>query len=309
MPPPPEYLCWDDDLWGQYDDQPWRLGGNNSSALCGDLDRDGDLDVVTVVLDHEWAGESTDHSEILVNEGVGTGGVFERPGREETGFTRLHPRGWNEGDLGGALLDFDNDGLLDILILSAAYPDTYSLLYRQEGDGRFDEVGRDAGVRIDHGLGGTVVDYDRDGDYDLVIGTVLSGWETYEDPPRPDADYMYVLRNDVGQDSNRVMVHLEGAGAPGSNRSAIGARIEVRVGDELILREVAAGEGHDAYQHDLLQIIGVGDHCEVDSVTIRWPNRDQTVTTITDVPANYVLVVREGEVYSFATLAEYVAGE
>jgi hypothetical protein len=307
MPPEPIYACWDDDLWGPDDAEPWRLGGNTSGQLCGDLDGDGDMDVVTVVLDHDWAGESTDRSEILVNQRVGQGGRFFRPGRDTTGFVRDHiALGWNEGDLGGALLDFDDDGRLDIWILSAAYPGTCSLLYRQLEDGTFEEVGEEAGVRVPRGIGGAVVDYDRDGDQDLVVGSERNRWETSIDGPMPEADYVRVFRNEVGQDRNRVMLHLEGSGEGGASRSAIGARVEVRVGDRLIAREVMAGEGHDSYQHDPLMIVGLGEACRADEVSVRWPSADHGVTVIPDVPANYVLVVHETEGYEFQTLDEYV---
>lgn len=308
-PPNPRIACGSSDAWSFYDGEPWRLGGNNSAAVCGDVDNDGDIDVLMTDIAHWHIGDSSDKTQLLINEGVGTGGAFERPGNDETGLTRDHASGWNEGDLGGALLDFDNDGRLDVLVLSSDYPDTYSLLWHQGPDGQFEEVGERGGARVDRAHGATAIDYDRDGDYDLVIGTSLARWAATDDPPRPDAAYMYVLRNDVGQGSNRVMVHLEGEGEGGANRSAIGARIEVRAGDDLYVREVYAGMGLDAYQHDPLQIIGVGDHCEVDSVTIRWPDQDHTVTTIPQVPANYVLEVRQGQAPSFATLEEYVAGE
>ena len=128
----------------------------------------------------------------------------------------------------------------------------------------------------------------------------------FEPPPPPEAEYAYVLRNDVGTQRNRVMLELEGAGPPGANRSAVGARVEVRAGGRHMVRYTSAGAGLDAYQHDPLIIIGIGEACVAEEVTVRWPNREGTSTTLTNVPANYVLLVHESEGVTYQTLEEYV---
>ncbi len=235
-----------------FDDQPFRLGGNSSNTVCGDVDNDGDLDLLQIELRHEWAGQSSDMTELLINEGVGDGGAFARPGNEATGLEREHGgtvfSSWNEGDLGGALFDFDHDGRLDVLVTSSDYPYTHSLLWHQDADGTFTEVSEASGLLVHRAHGVTLIDYDRDGDLDVLLGTSLMRWEADDDPPRPDAAYMVLLRNDVGQDGNRLMIDLEGAGAGGANRSAIGARIVARAGGDVFVREVTGGYGLNGYR-------------------------------------------------------------
>ncbi len=290
-----------------FDDQPWRLGGNSSNAVCGDIDGDGDMDVLAVELAHWHIGQSSDLTELLINDGF-PAQPLSRPGNEATGLERDRVTSWNDGDLGGALCDFDNDGRLDVLVASSDYPHTSSLLWQQQADGSFVEIGEGAGARIDraHGIG--VVDYDRDGDYDLVLGTSLMRWSASDNPPAPDDAYAYLLRNDTGHGVNRLMLHLEGAGAPdGSSREAVGARITATAGGRTFVREVVGGHGLTGFQHDRLLIIGIGPSCGADEITIRWPNPTGDEQTLTDVLANYVLVVDEGVGWSYQSLAEYTA--
>jgi hypothetical protein len=85
---------------------------------------------------------------------------------------------------GVAFFDFDNDGLLDIfLVTGGETPDgkagqpPRNALYRNLGNGRFQDVARRAGVdRIPfYGMGVAVADYDNDGFEDLYITGYPSG--------------------------------------------------------------------------------------------------------------------------------------
>src|SRR5215211_7207703 len=78
---------------------------------------------------------------------------------------------------GVALFDFDNDGDLDIYLVNALTVDlvkskgkTKSDLYRNDGNGKFTEVGAKAGVSdIGWGMGVAVGDYNNDGFEDLYV--------------------------------------------------------------------------------------------------------------------------------------------
>ncbi len=305
--PSPAGSC---DGWENYwnvgmDDRSWRNGGNSSNTVCGDVDNDGDMDLLAVELRHGWTGQSSDMTELLINEGFPASPLV-RPGNEVTGLDRPFSLNSNEGDLGAIMADFDNDGRLDVFIASSDYPDTYSLLYQQQADGAFSEVGSGAHARIhrSHGLG--LIDYDRDGDYDLIVGTSLARWSASDSPPAPEDTFAYVLRNDTGQNANKVMIHLRGSGAAGgANRDAVGARITVSAGGETFMREVQGGYGLNGFQRDDLIIMGIGANCTVDSVTVRWPNAALDEVTYTPVLPNYVLVIEEGQEVIHQSLEEY----
>jgi len=157
------------------DDRHWSMA---AGAL--DYDGDGDTDL------------------FLLNYGPN---VFYRNNGDETftdvtdelglrGPARLH--GFTKWSVGVAFWDYDNDNDVDFLVgnflafdpdhLSPGHPELMphpseyagqaSLLYRQNDDGTFTEVTRQAGVYYPDSkcMGLTVFDYDGDGDPDLFQG-------------------------------------------------------------------------------------------------------------------------------------------
>ena len=73
-----------------------------------------------------------------------------------------------EGEALGALsFDYDNDGRPDLYVTYIGRP---NLLYRNRGDGTFEEVGAKAGVALNDGsTSAAALDYDRDGNADLYV--------------------------------------------------------------------------------------------------------------------------------------------
>ena len=69
---------------------------------------------------------------------------------------------------GGAFLDYDNDGDLDLYLVNSAAP---SMLYRNNGDGTFVDVTAAAGVsnQGSYGHGVACGDYDNDGYVDIYV--------------------------------------------------------------------------------------------------------------------------------------------
>src|SRR5712692_5629348 len=82
---------------------------------------------------------------------------------------------------GVALLDYDNDGLLDIYFVNGAtMPELakddqayFNRLFRNNGDGSFTDVTEKAGVQgRGYNIGVAVADYDNDGYEDLFLAGV-----------------------------------------------------------------------------------------------------------------------------------------
>jgi hypothetical protein len=77
---------------------------------------------------------------------------------------------------GAAFLDYDGDGWQDLFFVnSTSWPEkksgpSYPALYRNNRDGTFADVTREAGLAVDlYGLGAAAADYDADGDTDLYV--------------------------------------------------------------------------------------------------------------------------------------------
>jgi hypothetical protein len=266
--PPPGISCPARSSWDEgFDDQPYRLGGNTFGLVCADVDDDGDEDVLSVEIAHWWAGSGADRTELLLNDGAGT---FSRPGRRATGLNRpKDTESWDEGDLHAAIADLDNDGRKDILISSTDYPGTALALFRQlTGDAvSFEDVSELAGIGQPWPAGLAVADFDRDGDLDVVTGSSTQRSGT---PWEDNRVHLYV--NQVRGNALRLM--LEGSG---SNTAAIGARVEVRAGGRAQHHRVDGGQGHMSMLHDLALHVGLGEACEAQKVTVRWPSGARSV--------------------------------
>jgi hypothetical protein len=270
----------------------WRQGGNTFAAACGDYDNDGDLDVMNAETTHSDFPRSTaDRSRILRNTGAAGGYAFERPSFEETGINRDIDKAeqGNEGDHGVAWLDFDNDGLLDLVIEQSAYPGNHAYLYHQRPDHTFEDVTAASGVlaamSMSNGL--TVDDFDGDGDLDILMGSA----EANGVKPPGGAEHVHMFVNEIGSQQGFLHVTLKGAA---SNALGIGARITLTAGCITQTREIVGGRGtfgatDPAYAH-----FGLGNVTKIDKLTIVWPTNPPTTQELTDVPVNKFVTVTEG---------------
>jgi hypothetical protein len=299
----------DDVTHGKYPDwvkrppeQPFRSNGNTFDCAVADFNNDGALDCFLGEIQHAWAGESSDPPSLLLNLGKEHGWKFlRRPVQEFLPKRSFRDeRNFNYGDLHAAWLDYDLDGLLDLLIASGDYPDGQFLrLYRQRGDHSFEEV-LYAPQRWEGCGGVSIGDFDRDGDPDILVGR--SFMRLSEEHRKKYMGGITVpapglLRNDATAVRGRhwLNVRLEGKGAGHANRAALGARVYVTTGDLTQMREIRSGSGLGNHQDPTEQIFGLGDAKKIDRVVVRWPGAKLTEQTFTDVPVDRFVTFVEGE--------------
>ncbi len=135
-------------------------GGVNLTQA--DYDNDGDLDVF--VVRGGWLGELGRHpNSLLRNNGDNT----------FTDVTLDVGLGDNHyPSTAAAWADYDNDGDLDLYVAndSGGERGWHSELFRNRGNGTFEEIGSAAGVRgAGQAVGAAWADYDNDGDADLYV--------------------------------------------------------------------------------------------------------------------------------------------
>jgi hypothetical protein len=275
-----------------YSDKPWHLGGNHYSLVCGDVDNDGDMDVMTSTIRHGDVGSASDPSELCFNDAMPGAalGKFRRPGSMATGIDRSAGESgifWNEGDLTAVMIDLDNDGLKDIYLCSSDYPGDHGWFYRQKPDHTFEDATMPANLGQSQPHGIAVFDMDKDGDLDIALGTStarVGGHST-----------LFVYENTIGQDQNFLQVQLVGGGEGKTNVSAIGALVKVTSGGVTQMQEIQGGHSSSETQNDLLLTFGLGSACTIDKVEVRWLDAANTVSTFTDVRANYRVRLTEGQ--------------
>ena len=136
-----------------------EVGGLN--MVQADYDNDGSVDVL--VLRGGWMGaEGRFPLSLLRNNGDGTFADVTR----EAGLLRLAP------SQTATWLDYDGDGRLDLFVGNESSPGAEHPceLYHNDGDGRFSERGKDAGLDFVGFVKGVVSgDYDNDGRPDLYV--------------------------------------------------------------------------------------------------------------------------------------------
>ncbi len=192
---------------------------------------------------------------------------------------------------GCGFIDYDNDGWPDILQVNGhVYPDIdhYNagesfknprLVYKNLGDGRFKDVSAEMGPGISERFssrGAAFGDYDNDGGMDALVLNMN--------------DLPSLLHNVGGNKQNWIKVKLLGTRC---NRTAIGARVRVLVGTHAQIDEVHSGSSVMS-QGDLRLHFGIGKAETVDLIEIKWPTT-QKIERYTNVKANQILVIREGE--------------
>ena len=238
-------------------------GGQGVSSMgpaVGDVDRDGRLDIYIPDMGYGC---------LLMNRG----GFFQ----DRTAQSRLavvcgQYTGW-----GGVLIDYDNDGYLDVFVANGNAHHEYAeedVLMRNDGTGRFLDVAKQSGEYFQHkyvGRGATCGDYDNDGDLDLLVVNLN--------------DSTRLLRNDGGSNNNWLTVATK---LPGGKSDAIGARVTVTSGELMQIRDVTPVTGYLS-QADPRAHFGLGKATTADAVTVRWTNGN--VTRLTDVKGNRILTV------------------
>ena len=222
-------------------------------------------------------------------EGIG----FYRWGRGLNFIDRAVPAGIGQPSLltlgfGLLFLDYDLDGWQDLLAVNGHIDDlvetvqtrlTYRqrpLLFRNRRDGRFLPMGGEAGPALDQayaGRGAAAIDYDNDGDLDLVV--------TENGGPA------HLLRNQGGNRNHWLQIRLVGSA---SNRDGIGALVTVKSGPTTQRRYRRSGSSYLS-ESDPRLTFGLGDATRADRLEVRWPGG--AIQVLKDVPADRLLVVQE----------------
>lgn len=222
-------------------------------VAVGDFELNGNLDLFKTHF-------SDDTSVLYKNDGTGN---FDDVTSESGIAVETRYTSWGTG-----FADFDNDGWPDIgVVTGSVYPEvetrfaqyplkTPRLIYRNLGNGRFEELIAEAGpgIAAAHCSRGCAFgDFDNDGDVDMAIVNL-------NEPPS-------LLRNDVSGNGNWIKILLLGTE---SNRSAIGSRVLAHYGGRVQAQAVMAQSSFYSVNDRRLHF-GLGKEIVVD-LEVHWTN-------------------------------------
>jgi enediyne biosynthesis protein E4 len=235
--------------------------GNPKSSMgveAGDFDNDGDEDLFVT----ELTGQGAD---LYVNDGSGL--FADQSARSGLRVATLPYTGF-----GTAWFDFDNDGWLDILTVNGAVMGVAEIgrtndpfpfnqlkqLFRNLGDGRFEDVTTRAGVAFERsavGRGAAFGDLDNDGDVDVVVGNANG--------------HVELLINEIEAHHHWIGLRLVGGQPP---RDIVGARLGVVGANGSTVWRRARADGSYASASDSRVLVGLGETVGARRARVVWPD-------------------------------------
>lgn len=233
----------------------YPICGHTIGSAWGDLDNDGHIDLFVGNFSHPPADQ--DRPQFLRNLGPTQSYQFE----DKSDNAEL---AWQESFASPALADYDNDGDLDLYFTTVYGTGSggiknYPVLYRNDGDWKFVNVTREAGLAK---LGPTYqaawADIDNDGDLDLCSNGRL-------------------FRNNQPA-AHWIEIDLRVA----QSATPIGTQVRVKAGDKTLTRQMESGTG-EGNQNQLRLHFGLGSHNQPAQVEVRWPDgKTSSHTLVTD---------------------------
>ena len=179
--------------------------------------------------------------------------------------------------MGIASGDFDLDGDEDLFVTNIV--GETSVLYVNDGHGNFVDARVKSGLAAltaaFTGFGTDWIDYDNDGDIDIVV--------TNNNGP------VRLLLNQLGAANHWLQIRLE---QRPSNRFGIGSWIRVdRAGRPTLWRRVRT-DGSYLSASDVRAHFGLGSSADISSVVVQWP--DGELERWTAVKGDRLIVLRRG---------------
>jgi len=265
---------------------------NGMGTCVGDFNRDGLQDWFVTAIYPAWLNEGPPGNRLYINQG---GGQFQS--LPESAGVNYGGWGW-----GTSSLDFDNDGWLDLVMTEGWWdcPDPVTLtcfanepsyLFHNNGDDTFSEVHAEQGiVNLYQGRGLITLDYDRDGDMDVVIlSNPMMG-----PGDDPETGHLKLYRNDrcgpggPAAGANFLEVRLDTSASLGLAPDGWGANVRVTAGGVVQHQRIHGGSNFIS-RSQLVAHFGLGSAINAEDVTVTWP--DGTTTQLANVPANQLITI------------------
>jgi hypothetical protein len=234
-------------------------------ADVGDIDLDGDWDLY--LTDSFELGTAPNGNPLYLGNADGTLTANVCSEHDACGGYNAWPANF---------ADFNRDTFPDLWI--GGYGDDgedLSLVYINKGDGRFEHHEQaDFGGGVSRG--GSIADYDGDGDIDVFLWVEDGASKLYRNDPI-DTNHWLEVRLYGGRDSSW---------------DAIGATVYATVGGVRQMRRVSGGDSAHSQTEPILHF-GLGDADVVETLEVEWPSGK--LQTFLDVPADDLVRIHEAK--------------
>ena len=235
--------------------------GDNNAVTAGDYNNDGLTDV------YIGSYDTSQTCKLFQNNGDGT----------FTDVTTITGTQGHKDTRTSSFADYNNDGYLDIFSSHHDFYTYSNTLQRNNGDNTFTEVAVSMGISgelIGDYFGIGWADINNDADMDLFAAGHIDKYSLFKNENTPNNSFILKLKG------------IE------SNKSAVGARVEMILNGETISRTVIAGQGN-ADANSLRLHFGMGTNTTFDLLKIYWPSGQILELTSNDIILNTVNTVFE----------------
>ncbi len=188
-----------------------------------------------------------------------------------------------KGGWAASLSDFDNDGDLDLFSANGTAEELitqHPLLLENTGRGKFINNPVKWGNYFEQkysGRGAAVIDYDNDGDLDIIVSHVQPGSKAR------------LLRNNTNGKNHWIGLALA---APENGTFLIGTKILLVAGDLRLSRVYQPSTGYLSYSDPRIHF-GLGSRSKIDKIVIQWP--DGTMDSYENIAIDRYLSVVKGK--------------
>ena len=244
--------------------------GNPTGSMhgtIGDINNDGLVDILV-----------TDLKYGSLYQGIG-GGVFKDV--TELSGAATHFKG--KGGWGAMLSDFDNDGDLDIFSANGTAEELIlqpPLLLENTGSGKYVNNGKSWGRYFNEkhsGRGAAVLDYDNDGDLDIIVSHVQPGTNAS------------LLENRTENNNHWLGINVmpSTGGAP-----ITGTKVTLFANGIKLHRVYQPSTGYLSYSDPRVHF-GIGALTSIDYLMVEWPNGDEEI--IKNINSDQYISIQKGK--------------
>jgi len=270
-------------------------GGRTFGIACADYNNDGIMDVFLGELAHNYDSDGVDKPSILTGRSLKYPPKFYRTQY----FRDSIDANWHQADRRGVWFDYNNDGLLDLLVDNSGYPpNTKLILFEQLPDHSFEDISAKAGIDILNPIASVIGDFNHDGKMDI-----LTSRSNIRDESISQRLFLFENTNTL-EGRRSIRFYLRGKK---SNFHGLNAMVILKVinnGEISIRRQnVSYSYGALSPQNEEGLHFGLNSGDEIVSVTVRWPYAKSLNSTRNLMEKKYI-IKNEFKDYLNITLCE-----